>query len=187
MILNLFLPTRWKYVFIMLFLSCDSCVLLWPSTGLDSLVPAPKTLELTRENLNTFLGQGSFKQKTLSTLSKASGHTMDGKGPGKEHIYILAKVSHTIMNVVQKETSVKFDVTVFISGKYLLELRCQQEYQWIYSKFSSFSICCLSPCVTGNVQNMNITCFAANVLFAQSSKKGTADTVLWQGKNSSQQ
>lgn len=51
--------------------------------GLDSLVPAPKTLELTRENLNTFLGQGSFKQKTLSTLSKASGHTMDGKGPVK--------------------------------------------------------------------------------------------------------
>lgn len=43
----------------------------------------PKKLDLTKENLNALLGQNSFKQKTPSTFSRASGQTSGGRGPGK--------------------------------------------------------------------------------------------------------
>nr|XP_019950974.1 PREDICTED: inactive ubiquitin carboxyl-terminal hydrolase 53-like [Paralichthys olivaceus] len=51
--------------------------------GFDSPVSAPKKLDLTRENLNALLGQGSFKQKTPSTLSRGSAQTNGGRGPVK--------------------------------------------------------------------------------------------------------
>lgn len=49
----------------------------------DSPVLAPKKLDLTRENLNALLGQGSFKQKTTSTFSRGSAQTSGGRGPVK--------------------------------------------------------------------------------------------------------
>ncbi|XP_072314672.1 inactive ubiquitin carboxyl-terminal hydrolase 53 [Eucyclogobius newberryi] len=59
--------------------------------GPDLPVPPPKKLELTKENLNAFLSQGGSVQKSLSTLSRASGHTSgqhsnytsDARGPVK--------------------------------------------------------------------------------------------------------
>ncbi|KAM3857402.1 inactive ubiquitin carboxyl-terminal hydrolase 53 [Diretmus argenteus] len=51
--------------------------------GSESPLPAPKQLDLTRENLNTLLGQGSFKQKAPSTLSRGSTQTSGGRGPVK--------------------------------------------------------------------------------------------------------
>ncbi|XP_070849599.1 inactive ubiquitin carboxyl-terminal hydrolase 53 [Chaetodon trifascialis] len=49
----------------------------------ESPVLAPKKLDLTRENLNALLGQGSFKQKTPSTFSRGSAQTSGGRGPVK--------------------------------------------------------------------------------------------------------
>ncbi|XP_060922420.1 inactive ubiquitin carboxyl-terminal hydrolase 53-like [Limanda limanda] len=49
--------------------------------GFDSPVSAPKKLDLTRENLNALLGQGSFKPKTPSTLSRGSAQTSGGRAP----------------------------------------------------------------------------------------------------------
>uniref|UniRef100_A0A671YVU6 Ubiquitin specific peptidase 53 n=1 Tax=Sparus aurata TaxID=8175 RepID=A0A671YVU6_SPAAU len=46
-------------------------------------VQAPKKLDLTKENLNTLLGQGSFKQKTSSTFSRGSAQTSGGRGQVK--------------------------------------------------------------------------------------------------------
>ncbi|XP_039997084.1 inactive ubiquitin carboxyl-terminal hydrolase 53-like isoform X2 [Xiphias gladius] len=51
--------------------------------GFESPVSAPNKLDLTRENLNTLLGQGSFKQKTPSTFSRGSAQTSGGRGPVK--------------------------------------------------------------------------------------------------------
>lgn len=51
--------------------------------GSESPLPAPKKLDLTRENLNALLGQGSFKQKAPSTFSRGSGQTSGGRGPVK--------------------------------------------------------------------------------------------------------
>ncbi|KAM8747112.1 inactive ubiquitin carboxyl-terminal hydrolase 53 isoform 1-T2 [Acanthopagrus schlegelii] len=51
--------------------------------GFESPVSAPKKLDLTKENLNTLLGQGSFKQKTPSTFSRGSAQTSGGRGPVK--------------------------------------------------------------------------------------------------------
>ncbi|KAM9836642.1 LOW QUALITY PROTEIN: inactive ubiquitin carboxyl-terminal hydrolase 53 [Aulostomus maculatus] len=51
--------------------------------GLESPVSAPKKLDLTRENLNALLGQGSFKKKSPSTFSRSSAQTSSGRGPGK--------------------------------------------------------------------------------------------------------
>ncbi|KAL6118650.1 usp53 [Pungitius sinensis] len=51
--------------------------------GFESPVVALKKLDLTRENLNTVLGQSSLKQKTPSTLSKGSGQTGVERGPVK--------------------------------------------------------------------------------------------------------
>ncbi|XP_068163899.1 inactive ubiquitin carboxyl-terminal hydrolase 53 isoform X2 [Antennarius striatus] len=50
---------------------------------LESPSVAPKKLDLTRENLNALLGHGLSKQKTLSTLSRASNQTAGRRGPGK--------------------------------------------------------------------------------------------------------
>lgn len=49
----------------------------------ESPVSAPKKLDLTRENLNALLNQGSFKQKTPSTFSRGSAQTSGGRGPVK--------------------------------------------------------------------------------------------------------
>ncbi|XP_068444306.1 inactive ubiquitin carboxyl-terminal hydrolase 53 [Clinocottus analis] len=49
----------------------------------ESPVVAHKKLDLTRENLNAMLGQGSFKQKTPSTLSRGSIQTGGERGPVK--------------------------------------------------------------------------------------------------------
>ncbi|XP_071333707.1 inactive ubiquitin carboxyl-terminal hydrolase 53 isoform X2 [Trachinotus anak] len=49
----------------------------------ESSVSAPKKLDLTRENLNALLSQGSFKQKTPSTFSRGSAQTSGGRGPVK--------------------------------------------------------------------------------------------------------
>ncbi|XP_029030615.1 inactive ubiquitin carboxyl-terminal hydrolase 53 [Betta splendens] len=46
-------------------------------------VPAPKKLELTRENLNALLNQGTLKQKTPSAFSRSSAQTSGGRGPVK--------------------------------------------------------------------------------------------------------
>ncbi|XP_029932036.1 inactive ubiquitin carboxyl-terminal hydrolase 53 isoform X2 [Myripristis murdjan] len=51
--------------------------------GSESPPLAPNKLDLTRENLNTLLGQGSFKQKAPSTLSRSSAQTSGGRGPVK--------------------------------------------------------------------------------------------------------
>uniref|UniRef100_A0A3B4WVZ7 Ubiquitin specific peptidase 53 n=1 Tax=Seriola lalandi dorsalis TaxID=1841481 RepID=A0A3B4WVZ7_SERLL len=51
--------------------------------GLESPVPAPKKLDLTRENLNALLSQDSFKQKTPSSFSRGSAQTSGGRGPVK--------------------------------------------------------------------------------------------------------
>uniref|UniRef100_A0A8C4I7P2 Ubiquitin specific peptidase 53 n=1 Tax=Dicentrarchus labrax TaxID=13489 RepID=A0A8C4I7P2_DICLA len=48
-----------------------------------SPVLAPKKLDLTKENLNALLGQGSFKQKPTSTFSRGSGQTSGGRGQVK--------------------------------------------------------------------------------------------------------
>ncbi|XP_029941963.1 inactive ubiquitin carboxyl-terminal hydrolase 53 isoform X2 [Salarias fasciatus] len=50
--------------------------------GLESPVPPPKKLELTRENLNALLGQEQLK-KSASTLSRGSAQTSGGRGPVK--------------------------------------------------------------------------------------------------------
>ncbi|XP_041635199.1 inactive ubiquitin carboxyl-terminal hydrolase 53-like [Cheilinus undulatus] len=50
--------------------------------GFESPVLAPKKLDLTRENLNAFLGQGTVK-KTPSTFSRGSAQTSGGRGTGK--------------------------------------------------------------------------------------------------------
>ncbi|XP_056156449.1 inactive ubiquitin carboxyl-terminal hydrolase 53-like [Lampris incognitus] len=51
--------------------------------GPESPLLAPRKLNLTRENLNAVLGQGSFKQNTPSTFSRGSGQTSGGRGPVK--------------------------------------------------------------------------------------------------------
>lgn len=51
--------------------------------GVESPVVAHKKLDLTRENLNALLGQGSFKQKTPSTLSRGSVQPTGERGPVK--------------------------------------------------------------------------------------------------------
>ncbi|XP_034413417.1 inactive ubiquitin carboxyl-terminal hydrolase 53-like [Cyclopterus lumpus] len=51
--------------------------------GVESPVIAHKKLDFTRENLNTLLGQGSFKQKTPSTHSRGSIQTSGDRGPVK--------------------------------------------------------------------------------------------------------
>ncbi|XP_040037904.2 ubiquitin carboxyl-terminal hydrolase 53 [Gasterosteus aculeatus] len=51
--------------------------------GFESPVVAVKKLDLTRENLNTLLGQIPLKKKTPSTLSKGSGQTGGERGPVK--------------------------------------------------------------------------------------------------------
>ncbi|TKS92807.1 Inactive ubiquitin carboxyl-terminal hydrolase 53 [Collichthys lucidus] len=51
--------------------------------AVDSPVSAPKKLDLTRENLNSLLNLGSFKQKNSSTLSRGSAQTSGGRGPVK--------------------------------------------------------------------------------------------------------
>ncbi|KAM4612009.1 inactive ubiquitin carboxyl-terminal hydrolase 53 isoform 2-T2 [Polymixia lowei] len=51
--------------------------------GPESPLPAPKKLDLTRENLTALLGPGSFKQKTSSTFSRGSAQTSGGRGPVK--------------------------------------------------------------------------------------------------------
>ncbi|XP_042368149.1 inactive ubiquitin carboxyl-terminal hydrolase 53-like [Plectropomus leopardus] len=51
--------------------------------GIESPVVAHKKLDLTRENLNALLGQGSLKQKTSSTFSRTSNQTNGGRGPVK--------------------------------------------------------------------------------------------------------
>uniref|UniRef100_A0A8C4NWM5 Ubiquitin specific peptidase 53 n=1 Tax=Dicentrarchus labrax TaxID=13489 RepID=A0A8C4NWM5_DICLA len=51
--------------------------------GIESPVLAPKKLDLTKENLNALLGQGSFKQKPTSTFSRGSGQTSGGRGQVK--------------------------------------------------------------------------------------------------------
>ncbi|XP_042154293.1 inactive ubiquitin carboxyl-terminal hydrolase 53-like isoform X2 [Oncorhynchus tshawytscha] len=51
----------------------------------SSLLPGPKKLDLTRENLNALLGPSSFKQnsQTPSTFTWGSGQTGGGRGPVK--------------------------------------------------------------------------------------------------------
>ncbi|XP_034532536.1 inactive ubiquitin carboxyl-terminal hydrolase 53 isoform X2 [Notolabrus celidotus] len=51
--------------------------------GFDSPVITPKKLDLTRENLNAFLEQGSFKQQSPSNFSRGSAQTSAGRGPVK--------------------------------------------------------------------------------------------------------
>ncbi|CAJ1086310.1 inactive ubiquitin carboxyl-terminal hydrolase 53 isoform X1 [Xyrichtys novacula] len=51
--------------------------------GLDSPNLTPKKLDLTRENLNAFLSQDSFKQKSPSNFSRGSAQTSAGRGPVK--------------------------------------------------------------------------------------------------------
>lgn len=58
-------------------------VFSYSSAGFESPVIATKKLDLTRENLNAVLGQGSFKQKNSSTFSRGSAQTSGGRGPGK--------------------------------------------------------------------------------------------------------
>lgn len=53
------------------------------SSGSESPLPVPKKLDLTRENLNALLGQGSLKPKTTSTFSRGSAQTSGGRGPGR--------------------------------------------------------------------------------------------------------
>nr|XP_046236439.1 inactive ubiquitin carboxyl-terminal hydrolase 53 isoform X2 [Scatophagus argus] len=48
----------------------------------ESPTLAPKKMDLTRENLNALLGQGSLK-KTPSTFSRGSAQTSGGRGPVK--------------------------------------------------------------------------------------------------------
>ncbi|XP_040887005.1 inactive ubiquitin carboxyl-terminal hydrolase 53-like [Toxotes jaculatrix] len=51
--------------------------------GFESPVSATKKLDLTKDNLNALLSQGSFKQKTPSTFSRSSAQTSGGRGPVK--------------------------------------------------------------------------------------------------------
>ncbi|KAM6949616.1 inactive ubiquitin carboxyl-terminal hydrolase 53 [Aplochiton taeniatus] len=46
-------------------------------------VQGPKRLDLTRDNLNALLGQGNFKQKTSSNVSRSTAQTSGGRGPVK--------------------------------------------------------------------------------------------------------
>lgn len=63
---------------------CKSFVIpFFSSAGFEPPVSAPKKMDLTKENLNTLLGQGSFNQKTPSTFSRSSAQTSGGRGPGK--------------------------------------------------------------------------------------------------------
>ncbi|KAK6292074.1 hypothetical protein J4Q44_G00378590 [Coregonus suidteri] len=53
----------------------------------ESIVPGPKKLDLTKENLNALLGSGGLKQKSQnpsihsSTFTRGSGQTSGGRGP----------------------------------------------------------------------------------------------------------
>ncbi|XP_034020578.1 inactive ubiquitin carboxyl-terminal hydrolase 53 [Thalassophryne amazonica] len=49
----------------------------------ESPVSVLKNLELKKENLSTLLGQGSFKRKTPSTLSRSSGQSSSGRVPDR--------------------------------------------------------------------------------------------------------
>ncbi|KAK5599352.1 hypothetical protein CRENBAI_022253 [Crenichthys baileyi] len=51
--------------------------------GVESPVPAPKRLELTKENLKAVLDHEPHKKKTTSTLSRGSGQTSGGLGQVK--------------------------------------------------------------------------------------------------------
>ncbi|KAJ3585639.1 hypothetical protein NHX12_014358, partial [Muraenolepis orangiensis] len=51
--------------------------------GSESPLPGPTKLDLTRENINALLGHSFSKHKATSTLSRGSGHTTGGRGPGK--------------------------------------------------------------------------------------------------------
>ncbi|XP_015254520.1 inactive ubiquitin carboxyl-terminal hydrolase 53-like isoform X2 [Cyprinodon tularosa] len=52
-------------------------------SGAESPVPAPKKLELTKENLKAVLDYEPHKKKTTSTLSRGSGQTSVGRGQVK--------------------------------------------------------------------------------------------------------
>ncbi|XP_062305181.1 inactive ubiquitin carboxyl-terminal hydrolase 53 [Osmerus eperlanus] len=53
--------------------------------GPDSPTLVPRKLDLTKDNLNSLLGQGSFRNNTQtpSTFSRGSGQTSGGRGPVK--------------------------------------------------------------------------------------------------------
>lgn len=86
---------KWKTASCLLFLSFA-----------DSPVSGPKKLDLTKENLNALLGQGSFKQKTSSTFSRGSAQTSGGRGPGKGENMEMTEVGEGfITQDVEEHTS----------------------------------------------------------------------------------
>ncbi|XP_054608898.1 inactive ubiquitin carboxyl-terminal hydrolase 53 isoform X2 [Dunckerocampus dactyliophorus] len=48
--------------------------------GFQSPLPSPEKVDLTKENLNGLLGQGSLKQKSPSTFNRGSAHNSGGRG-----------------------------------------------------------------------------------------------------------
>ncbi|XP_008324795.1 inactive ubiquitin carboxyl-terminal hydrolase 53 isoform X2 [Cynoglossus semilaevis] len=73
----------------------------------DSPVSVPKKLDLTIENLNNYLSQGSFTKKTPSTLSRGSGQTSGGRGPVKTSSDPRSRVKEIPREVAQKAAEMR--------------------------------------------------------------------------------